>query len=299
MEELLYRLFGKLWDVTEVMDAKNHATQSLPEGITEENNFAYLEDGDHYHLLDAYYPADNDGKLPVIIDIHGGGWMYADKDLNKIYCEYIAKRGYIVFNVSYRLVPEFSVYEQLKDVSAALKWINENLDRFPADRSRIMLTGDSAGGQLCAFTAALGNSAKLREYFGTADFGLDFTCIGLTSPVPYMNADGYVGAYGRMMWKEAPFRHSEKPYLNIDELMELVDDYPPTFMCTSSGDFLALKQTRKLRALFLRMGIDSELYEFPKFEGKNLPHVFSVQRPMDKPGVMCIDKMCAFFDKHC
>ncbi|UKI14322.1 MAG: hypothetical protein L6V85_09755 [Clostridiales bacterium] len=35
-------------------------------------------------------------KLPVIIDIHGGGWMYGDKDLNAPYCEALAKRGFVV-----------------------------------------------------------------------------------------------------------------------------------------------------------------------------------------------------------
>ena len=298
MNEILFDIFDKFWGITEKSDAKNHATQTLPEGIKEENNFAYLPDGDHYHLLDAYYPEDNNGSLPVIIDIHGGGWMYADKELNKIYCEYIAKRGFIVFNVSYRLCPSVTVREQLYDVSAALKWIDENLSRFPADRNKIMLTGDSAGGQLCAFTAAISGSEQLREYFGTENYGIRFNCVGLTSPVAYMNVGGYLGAYGRMMWGEEPFKASAKKYMNIDELIEKAGQFPPAFLCTSSGDFLALKQSRQLRKYLMQKGFESELYEFPVFEGKNLPHVFSVLRPMDKPGVMCIDKMCGFFAKH-
>lgn len=298
MDELLFKIFEKFWGITEKSDAKNHATQSLPEGIKEENDFAYIEDGHVHHLLDVYYPEKHDGPLPVIIDIHGGGWMYGDKELNKIYCEYIASRGFIIFNMSYRLVPEVRMADQLRDISAALKWINENLERFPADRSKIMLTGDSAGGQLCAFTAAISNSAFLREHFGCEDHGLKFNCIALTSPVPYLNDSGYLGAYGRLMSGEAPFRSCMTPYLNVDEVIEKADAYPPVFMVTSSGDFLGLKQTRRLKAYFMKKGIESELMEFPKFEGKDLPHVFSVLRPMDKPGVMNIDRMCAFFREH-
>ena len=65
-------------------------------------------------MFDAYYPAENDGKLPVIIDIHGGGWMYADKDLNIFYNQYLASRGFLVFSVSYRLVPSVAVPDQLR-----------------------------------------------------------------------------------------------------------------------------------------------------------------------------------------
>lgn len=298
MEKTLFNIFDKFWGITEKADAKNHATQTLPDGIKEENGFAYIDDNNKYHLLDAYYPENNDGKLPVIIDIHGGGWMYGDKELNKIYCEYIAARGFIVFNMSYRLAPEVRVKEQLQDVMAALKWIDENLERFPADRSRIMLTGDSAGGQLCAFTAAISNSAFLREHFDTAEHNMKFNCIALTSPVAYMNDNGYLGAYGRLMWGEEPFRTTALPYMNVDEVIDKADCYPPTFMVTSSGDFLGLKQTRNLRKYLMKKGIESELYEFPKYNGKDLPHVFSVLRPMDEPGVKNIDKMCEFFKAH-
>lgn len=298
MEEMLFKIFDKFWGITAKADEKNHATQTLPEGIKEENGFAYIADNNQYHLLDAYYPEENDGKLPVIIDIHGGGWMYGDKELNKIYCEYIASRGFIVFNMSYRLVPDVTVREQLQDVSAALKWIDKNLERFPADRSRVMLTGDSAGGMLCAFTAALANSEKLRAYFDTEANGLKYNCIALTSPVAYMNDTSYIGAYGRLMWKEEPFKSCMTPYMNIDDVIDAADTYPPTFMVTSSGDFLGLKQTRKLRSFMMKKGIESELMEFPKYNGKDLPHVFSVLRPMDEPGVKNIDRMCEFFREH-
>ena len=294
-----YSLFNTvIWNNTAKSDAANHAKQSLPDGIKEENNFAYIDDGDKYHLLDAYYPAENNGKLPVIIDVHGGGWMYGDKELNKIYCEYIASRGFIVFNMSYRLVPDVFAGEQLKDVSLALKWINENLDRFPADRSKIMLTGDSAGGMLAAFTGVLSCSQSARNIFGTVDFGLKFNCITLTSPVAYMNTPGIMGAYNKLMWNEKPFKTCRTPYLNIDEIIDFAPDYPNTLMITSSGDILALNQTRNLYRLFLDKKLKAELIDYPKYNGKNLPHVFPVLQPMGDPGYKVIDRMAEFFKEN-
>ena len=61
-----FPVFNLLWKVTEKADAKNHATQSLPAGIKEENNFAYIDDGNKYHMLDVYYPQNTSSPLPVI-----------------------------------------------------------------------------------------------------------------------------------------------------------------------------------------------------------------------------------------
>lgn len=295
---ILYKVFGKFWDAVKIGDDKLHATQVLPEGIKEVNNIPYLTSGSEYHLLDVYYPEDASSPLPVIIDIHGGGWMYATKDLNKIYCQYLAKRGFVVFNLSYRLVPEVTVPEQLQDISFALKKIKELLKGYPCDESRIMLTGDSAGGQLAAFTAALSCSEKLRAHFDTEDHGLEFSCLTLTSPVAFMNGPLPMGLYCRMMWGEKGRKISTRQYMNIDELIYEADSFPPSLLVTSSGDFLGLKQTRQLYKIMLENSIDAKLIDFPKFEGKDLPHVFGVLEPYSKAGALYIDKMCRFFNEH-
>ena len=147
----IVRIMELSWKQTEKADNARLATQSEPEGVTQINNLAYIDDGDRYHLLDVYYPENTEGKIPVIIDIHGGGWMYGDKELNKIYCLNLAKRGFVVFNISYRLAPGVTVNEQLQDCAYALKWISENMKDYPCDTDNIMLTGDSAGGQLSSY----------------------------------------------------------------------------------------------------------------------------------------------------
>ena len=295
----LINLFGWFWDnVTKPEDEKRIATLSLPDGIKEVNNIAYTDSGSEYHRLDVYYPEDAKGPLPVIIEIHGGGWMYGTKDLNKIYAQYLAKRGFVVFNLSYRLVPEVFVPEQLQDVALAINKVKELLPEFPCDPGKIILTGDSAGGQLASFTAALARSQTLRDHFDTADHGLDFSCLVLTSPVAYMNDSLPMGLYCRMMWGESGTKKSSRHYMNIDELLRETESFPPTILSTSSGDTLALKQTRKLYKTLLESGIEARLLDFPKFEGKHLPHVFSALEPYSKAGALCIDKVCEFINAH-
>lgn len=291
---ILYKVFKKFWDTVEISDDKLHATQTLPEGIKELTNIPYTKSGSEYHKLDVYYPENTEKPLPVIIDIHGGGWMYATKELNKIYCEYLAKRGYIVFNMSYRLVPEVTVTEQLQDVSRALFKINTLMDELPCDKSSITLTGDSAGGQLASFTAAISENEDLREYFDTEDHGIHFTKLVLTSPVAFMNDSLPMGLYCRMMWGEKGMTKSTRKYMNIDELIRVTPTYPETLLITSSGDFLGLSQTRRLFKVMLENSVEARLLDFPEFEGKNLPHVFSVLEPYSKAGKLCIDKICEF-----
>ena len=66
------------------------------------------------------------GPLPTVVDIHGGGWMYGDRHLNRSYCMYLASRGYAVMGMSYRLVPEVTVAGQVQDVFASLRWLAEH-----------------------------------------------------------------------------------------------------------------------------------------------------------------------------
>lgn len=293
----LIELFGWFWNnVTKPEDEKRIATLSLPEGIKEENNIPYTDSGSEYHTLDVYWPEDAKEPLPVIIEIHGGGWMYGTKDLNKIYAQYLAKRGFVVFNLSYRLVPEVFVPEQLQDVALAIKKVKEIMPQFPCDPEKIILTGDSAGGQLASFTAAIASSESLRNHFDTADHGLKFNCLVLTSPVAYMNDSLPMGLYCRMMWGEKGAKKSSRRYMNIDELLRDVPYFPPTILSTSSGDTLALKQTRRLYRTLLENGIEAQLLDFPKFEGKHLPHVFACLEPYSKAGTLCIDNVCQFIN---
>lgn len=292
----IYSVFNILWKQTAKSDAKTHAGQVKPDGVKEENDFYYIDDGNHYHKLDVYYP-DNEGeKFSVIIDIHGGGWMYADKELNKMYCLNLAKKGYTVFNISYRLVPETTVPGQLQDIAVALKWIGEHLSDFPCEEGKILLTGDSAGGQLAVYSAILASDAHLREVFGVCDCGLKFNALALTHPVPFMDSP-VMGLYCRFMWGKNYKNIPQRKYMNVDQIIDC-GVVPPTFMITSSGDFLALKQTRRLYKLYASHGLKAQLMDWPKYNGVDLPHVFSVLEPHKPESQRAIDAMLRFYNRY-
>ncbi len=219
--------------------------------------------------------------------------MYGTKDLNKIYCLNLSKRGYTVFNISYRLVPEVTVYEQLKDVMAALEYISLHLGEYPCDADNIMLTGDSAGGMLASYAAALLSSEKLRGVFGTAAPAMKLKTLLLTSPAASAKKQGISSIYTTKMWGRGYKKAPGYGYMNFDEIA-CEADFPPTCLITSSGDFLARRQTIEQAELLKNKGVDVLLLDYPKYDGVDLPHVFSVLASESKAGKDAIEKALAF-----
>ena len=292
------RIMQMVWRFCADGDAAKHATQTPPDSLEKIEDIPYTDDGNIYHKLDIYYPqgTKKSNKLPVIIDIHGGGWMYGDKDLNEYYCLALAEKGYVVFNMSYRLVPDVTVNEQLQDVASALKWISENMNDYPADAENIMLTGDSAGGQLAVYSAVLLQNEELRNTFKVENSNLELTALVLTSPVSYMKDGGAFSVYTKVLWGKD---WKTKDTANFMDLSEIIDyaQLPPTYLITSSGDSLAHDQTQRAYQLIASKGTKCEISDYGEEFGEPLPHVFSILFPFDDAGKDVIEKETDFFQR--
>ncbi len=298
--DIIVKIMQVSWKFCDKSDKKRMSTQTPPENIVKVKDVTYLDDGNPYHKFDVFYPEGTIPKegLPVIIDIHGGGWMYASKDLNEYYCMELANKGYCVFSISYRLVPDVTVYEQIKDCTDALAYINSNMKNYPANKKTVMLTGDSAGGQLALYSTILNNNPDAREIFGTVDTKLNIKCLLLTSPVTYAKSGGWFSIYTKKMWGKDYKTKAAYNYMDLDEIMELANDMPPTYFITSSGDTLAHDQTVNAYNYFADKGYECEIQDFTDLrDGKKLPHVFSVLDPFDKYGQKAINDALDYYQK--
>ena len=298
--DIIVKIMQVSWKFCDKSDKKRMATQTPPENIVKVKDVEYLDDGNPYHKFDVFYPDGTIPKegLPVIIDIHGGGWMYASKDLNEYYCMELANKGYCVFSISYRLVPDVTVYEQIKDCTDALAYINSNMKNYPANKKTVMLTGDSAGGQLALYSTILNNNPDAREIFGTVDTKLNIKCLLLTSPVTYAKSGGWFSIYTKKMWGEDYKAKAAYNYMDLDEIMELANNMPPTYFITSSGDTLAHDQTVNAYNYFADKGYECEIEDFTDLkDGKKMPHVFSVLDPFDEYGQKAINNALDYYQK--
>lgn len=125
-------------------DAAHLASQLLPDDVSRLKDIAYVHDGDAAHLLDIYTPADAEegAALPVIVDFHGGGLYYGNKENNECRDMLLARQGFAVVNANYRLVPSVSFPAQLADAMAVLDWIRDHGAEYGLDAERVCVTGD-------------------------------------------------------------------------------------------------------------------------------------------------------------
>lgn len=167
---------------TKKYDDLRIAKQTPPAGVSVEV-FDYLPDGDPMHKLNVYRPEETSGVLPVIVNIHGGAWVYGDKDLNKYYCMYLASKGFLVMGMSYRLMTAVTLKEQVQDVFASVCFLADNAERLGADAENVMLSGDSAGGHLASLAASIMASPELAAAYGVRVPALSVKCLVMSHPV--------------------------------------------------------------------------------------------------------------------
>ncbi|MEM7404145.1 MAG: alpha/beta hydrolase [Pseudomonadota bacterium] len=104
--------------------------------------------------LRLYRPAE--GTRPVIVYYHGGGWVIGSLDTHDGLCRHLASMsGAVVVSVDYRLAPEAPFPAGVEDAYAALAWVAANAVALDVDPARLIVSGDSAGGNLAAVVALM------------------------------------------------------------------------------------------------------------------------------------------------
>lgn len=114
--------------------------------------------------LDIYLPDDGDGPFPVIISIHGGGFMFGDKadeQLNPMLKG--LNHGYAIVSINYRMSGEAIFPANINDVKAAIRWVKANAAEYKFSPKRIALWGGSAGANLAALAGTSGDVKELED----------------------------------------------------------------------------------------------------------------------------------------
>src|SRR6478752_907295 len=141
-------------------------------GVDYFHDIDFVGDGIRAHRLDVITPAgaraapvEGNGPLPVYVYFHGGGWTSGDKAALTKYCASQAAAGMVVVNVNYRHAPRFHMGHVLQDANAALAWVRAAISGYGGDPDRIVLGGDSAGGQIAALLTASTLHTDLAEHY--------------------------------------------------------------------------------------------------------------------------------------
>ncbi len=117
--------------------------------------------------LDVWYQNEVKTPQPTLIYIHGGGWIFGNKETSVLQFLPFLEKGWRVVNVEYRIASNSLAPAAVEDTRCALRWVFRNAKQWNFDTSKIVLTGHSAGGHLSLITGMLPD--------GT---GLDNNCYG-------------------------------------------------------------------------------------------------------------------------
>lgn len=156
--------WGRWWRVTRAIPLKSRVVHATC-------NIDYWGDGIAHHRLDVYHsrlaPPE---RAPVMVYVHGGGWVIGDKrEQGKPMMYELVARGWVCVAINYRLSPKATWPDHIVDAKRAVAWVKEHIAEYGGDPSFVAVSGGSAGGHLCALLALSEGDAAFQPGFEEAD----------------------------------------------------------------------------------------------------------------------------------
>lgn len=262
-------------------------------------NLNYQNDCDVNHMLDVYSPKGVTEKLPVIVEVHGGGYFACEKMVNELHGKYFANKGFQVVNINYTLYPEADFKQELQEIYSVFDWIKTNTEKYQFDVNRVYFTGDSAGGHLALLVAAIEHGRSLQEFYSLKPFGIK--AIAATCPIfdldsvrnpqgPFWKLTNRIMVHGTK--EEEELYH----YASIPQILDKCN-FPSVFIVTTKADVTFYPETSRLHKLLESKGIQHEYQEFESTENE-LDHVFNVTYPEYVESIQANDAIIKYFTNH-
>ena len=206
------------------------------------HSFFHIEGAPGVPRLTVLRPAlyETQKHLPVILFLHGGGWTLGSFQIYEPFCRQLANAtGSILVWAEYRLAPEHPYPAAFDDTRAALRWVHDNAARLGADENRIIIAGDSAGGNLAA-TVALAEKEEMTPYQPWRQILL-YPCLDMTACMASHKkfAEGYLLTAPLYRWyRENYLGGFEKPaHRHLSPLFAHdVSGLPPTVLLYAGFD---------------------------------------------------------------
>ena len=183
-----------------------------PKGVQALRNLPYVANGHERQRLDLYLPEKAEGRLPLIVWIHGGAWWAGSKE--DCPAVPLAAKGYAVASINYRFSQHAVFPAQIEDCKAAIRWLRANAAKYHLDADHIGVWGASAGGHLVALLGTTGGVKELEGKGGNLDQSSRVQCVvdwfGPTDFVDDGQAGRQAGHAGGAAASAAPSRRTRR-----------------------------------------------------------------------------------------
>lgn len=251
------------------------------EGSAPDVQMSYTVFGGEPLQLSVYRPTPRSTNAPILVYIHGGGWVAGDRDARSADMRWFADHGWLTISVDYSLS---SADRHLWDVvqgqlGCALARIADLAPEYGGDPTRLSVSGDSAGGNLAINTAYLGARGELESSCGgqVPEVSAVSAVYPAVDPATFhANEDallagtsrGMAGAYTGGSPADFPDR-----YAAIASATHLSPDAPPTLLIVGAADHLVpVEATYRFADAAREAGVNVDLVTVPYAD-----HVFDVR----------------------
>lgn len=233
--------------------------------------------------------------LPVIVYYHGGGFVINDLDTHEGICRLLAKNNQaVVVSVDYRLAPEFKFPIPANDCYDATVWVAENAEQLGIDPQRLVVMGDSAGGNLATVVAMMAKEQKSIDIVAQV---LIYPCTDgrLQQPSVTKNGKGLLLTKDLMQWFMEHYLDTPEdvnhPYFS-PLLAEDVTNLPPAFIMTAQYDPL-VDEGRLYAEKLQAAGVPTEYTMY-----KGMIHAFFGFTRLTKVALRAQEDISVFLEPH-
>lgn len=221
--------------------------------------------------LDLIY-RDKAAVKPLLIYIHGGGYVAGTKEARRSYCGIYADHGFAVANLEYTLAPEAAYPAAIGEIARAIDFVLDKAAEYGIDPARIAVAGESAGGYYAMYAALMAKNKSLLSRLGLAPMRhaeydvkaciLNCPCtdLKLTALSGFPAADLFMQAYVGRSLAEIKAGACDEELKEKSPLTYVEADFPPTFLIYGQLDqlrFNALALADRLKG----KGVDHTLYK--------------------------------------
>ncbi|MEO8873964.1 MAG: alpha/beta hydrolase, partial [Polyangiaceae bacterium] len=255
-------------------------------GVAILRNIVYGPTTTTAHRLDVYVPLHESKPRPVVMYVHGGGFSMLSKDTHRVMAMAFARRGYLVFNINYRLGQKNPFPAPLEDAAEALIWVQRHAAEYGGDPQRIILAGESAGGNLVA-ALALACAAPLETSFLKRLYDANISPVATVSTYPFadltsvnrvlnhprvpfwakhMTFDAAASYAGHHVYDLSQVSRLASPLLVLEEMLKnapiLQRPLSPFFLAVGTKDPL-IEDSRRMKRALDGLGVTCELHISP------------------------------------
>ncbi|MBO0320773.1 alpha/beta hydrolase [Muricauda sp. CAU 1633] len=254
-----------------------------------ESNIVYYKSDSLELKLDVWRPIKrlgeppwlgNKGKTtPVILNIHGGKWIYGDKVDDTFDMMHYMDRGWAVVNINYRYSNVAPLPMPILDCRRALNWIYQNADKYGFNTDKIIVSGASSGGHYALMTGLM--NAKDDSEVLNVSFPYDLKVMAIINWYGMYDMGRVDKWDGTVLdWENEDFLHTligspnnAQHILNITSPKNFIDESDPPIISIhgTSDPIVPYSQSENLHKHLGKMGIKNELV--PIQDGKH--HDFS------------------------